>query len=250
MKNIINKLKVSRPQKDLFVILLISFVSIYSFFVAWNQTSFSDDVPVALLRVIQSTERIPDQHEKLRVYDSLRTVINSYLVKKPTNIYLNYFLAYLYAQENDYPKAITAYRNNLSRLDSVKNNEIYSGSKVALARCHYLNGVKLIAQGDSALGVSSILQSFIYVPYYANAVVTIAQLDINNNRADSGKKMVAESLKVNPKNVELLNTSGYIYYVEGDFKQAESFFMQAYKLDPGNVEANKFLTLIKDQSAK
>src|SRR5262245_53361619 len=86
-----SKLKVSPRQKDVFLVVLISLVSIYSFLVAWSETSFSDDITVMPLRVIQRAERMTDEQEKLRLYDSLKTAINSYLVKKPGNIYLNYF---------------------------------------------------------------------------------------------------------------------------------------------------------------
>jgi tetratricopeptide (TPR) repeat protein len=250
MNNIINKLKVSPRQKDLFLVVLISLVAVYAFVFAWSETTFSDDITVMPFRVIQRAERTTDEHEKLRIYDSLKTAINSYLVKKPGNIYLNYYVAYIYSRTNDYQNAIATYRKNLSKLDSTRDKEVYAASKIDLAKCLYLNGVNLMAQGDSARGVSSLLQSFFYVPYYPSAVVTIAQLDINNNRPDSAKKMLAESLRVNPQNVALLNMSGYVYYLDGDLKQAESFLTQAYKLDPGNVDTNKFLTLIRNQSAK
>ena len=250
MNNIMNKLKVSPRRKDLLVVVLITLVSVYSFLVAWNEISLPDEISVIPYRVVQKAEAATEEKEKLRLFDSLKTVINSYLVKKPGNTYLNYYLAYAYARLNDYQNSIAINRKNLSRLDSTKDKELYTNSKMELARCHYLIGVKLMEQGDSARGMSSILQSFTYVPYYPSAVQTIALWDISNNRVDSANKMLAESLRVNPQNVELLNMSGYVYYLEKDFKQAESFLMQAYKLDPGNVDTNKFLGLIRDQSAK
>jgi len=67
------------------------------------------------------------------------------------------------------------------------------------------------------------------------------------NKIDSAKKILAEYIKINPTSPGLYDMLGYAYYSENNLKEAENYYLQAYKLDPNDIDANKFLKLIKNK---
>jgi len=243
-------LKILSDVRFRLLIFLISAISLYSFYVAWKQPTVPDDISFIAAKMIILAQKTKDKERQVQLYDSLKNLLDSSLSKRPNDVKLNYYMASYCILQKDYQKAISINVENLSKIDSVEYEALYFDTKLQTAMSYYYVGLNMLENKDTIGAINTMQKSFDYVLYYPSAVMKLSLINIENNKTDLARKMLVEGIKRNPGNTGLINMMGYAYYRENNFREAENYFLQTYKIEPKNIDANKFLTLIKEQSAK
>jgi len=230
------------------LLLLFSFLGLSLFYVTWKEPTLPDEISLIPMKLIDAAQKIKDKDKQLQFYDSIKGVIRSTLQKKPNDPTLQFYLGYIYTLTENYTTAISIHLDNMKTIDSIANKITYGNSKNEIARNYYLNGIKLLESKNVNEGVISLNKSFNYVPYFAPSSIKLAILNIDNNKIDSAKKMLTESIRLNPQDPVLYNILGYAFFKENNLKESENYFSKAHELDPNNEDANKFLNMIRNQT--
>ncbi len=81
-------------------------------------------------------------------------------------------------------------------------------------------------------------------PFAAN---NLAWLLSNQNEGDLGEalRLAMYAVKMRPEDASMADTLGWVHYRRGSFTLAESLFLQALVLDPGNSEYGQHLQLVE-----
>jgi tetratricopeptide (TPR) repeat protein len=110
--------------KIYFIIILFSTVCLYLFYIAWKEPTFPDEISVIPVRIIKTAQNIKEKDKQVQVYDSLKIVLNSILLKKPNNDSLIYYLGYAYILTNETDSAKKLLTEGIKK--SPKNPALYN----------------------------------------------------------------------------------------------------------------------------
>lgn len=146
---------------------------------------------------------------------------NKALEYNPENMDLYRYIAPLYYQVKEYDKAIAIYNDAMARVDSVKDNELYSdllGGKgdVLVEMGDTIGAYKLYDQALSICpGNTSVMNNYAYF------------LSLSEKNLDKAESMAAKAVNANPNNATFIDTYAWVYFKKKNYDMALFYIKSA-----------------------
>lgn len=139
----------------------------------------------------------------------------------PDNMDLYRYIAPLYYQMKEYDKAIDTYDNALTKVDSMKDNELYSdllGGK----------GDVLVAMGDSVGAFELYDKALNICPSNTSVMNNYAYfLSLSDKNLDKAESMAAKAVNANPNNATFIDTYAWVYFKKKNYDMALFYIRSA-----------------------
>lgn len=218
-------------------------VAVIIFLLVWteNKTEVIDPW-YAAVRLVDSSNRVTDPDEKLRILEEGGSQLRELVAEHPYHARVHFFYGYYFLTSQKWDSAIAEFAEAV-RIDTLSTvNPVWfdAVNMLAVASLNKANGYLQNSKIDEAMNALQFAK--LYSPNHRDVNHNIAVIFHNTGRLDSAVVYYEQALSADPNDQQIRENLSNAYFVmanramqERNFKLAAPLYQRAVELNPNNI---------------